>query len=66
MVVLGAGVAESAATGYNLCSDYCGYHGSGFTAQIQKFYYGVVGFSTLPLRQPLIRFCMSWPSCDQS
>jgi hypothetical protein len=45
MVVLGAGVAETAATGCNLCSDYCGYHGSGFTAQIQKFYYGVVGFS---------------------
>jgi hypothetical protein len=26
LVILGAGIKESVATGFNMCADYCGYH----------------------------------------
>jgi Phosphate-induced protein 1 conserved region len=43
IVMLGSDIKESVATGFNQCTDYCGYHSSGFTKDGKKFYYAVVG-----------------------
>jgi hypothetical protein len=50
-VILGKGIKESVATGFNMFTDYCGYHSTGITATAlkQKFYMAVVG---LPIGNP--------------
>jgi hypothetical protein len=43
LVYLGAGIKESVATGFNMYTDYFGYHASGLAYKSQKFYYATVG-----------------------
>jgi hypothetical protein len=47
LVILGKGIKESVATGFNLCTDYCGHHSTALNTTAQKYYIAVVGLPTV-------------------
>lgn len=46
LVLLGSDITESVAPGFNMFTDYCGYHASAYTPTNQKYYYATVGMPT--------------------